>query len=265
MIPSHKIRQCLQLQFQAHPWHGISAQPKPHDPAESQSYYNAYIELTPTDGVKYEVDKETGHIKVDRPQKFSNLCPTLYGFIPRTFCGPKIGDFCAHQLGREGIEGDGDPLDICVLTEKPIGHTGILVTAKAIGGLRMVDSNQADDKIVAVLVNDVIYGHLNSIEELPPGLLDRLRQYFLTYKMAPPNVEKVGNLTTLSNAPPPPLCVEIPQIYGHEEALEVIRLSQQDYKDKFGSVHVDLAQFLFELARTVGAHSETVSTAEVPS
>ena len=245
--------------FKAHPWHGIPAQPKPKG-GDPGNLYNAFIELTPTDGVKYEVDKESGHIKVDRPQKFSNLCPTLYGFIPRTFCGDKIGNFCARQLGREGIEGDGDPLDICVLTEKPIGHTGILVLAKTIGGLRMVDTNQADDKIIAVLDHDVTYGHLNSIEELPPGLLDRLRQYFLTYKMPPPNLERVGNITTLASTPPPPLKVEIPQVYGRDEALEVIRYSQEDYKDKFGSVHVDLSHFLFELARTVKDHSETLAT-----
>ena len=250
MIPDHQIRRFLQLQFQAHPWHGIPIHPK------GGKNYNCYIELTPTDGVKYEVDKETGHIKVDRPQKFSNLCPTLYGFIPRTYCGPKIGEFCSKQLDRVGIEGDGDPLDLCVLTEKPISHTGILVVAKPIGGLRMVDANQADDKIIAVLENDITYGHLDSIEELPLGLLDRLRQYFLTYKLKPPGLEKVGNVAKLVDSAPPSYTVEIPEVYSRDEALEVIRWSQQDYHDKFGEVQNDLSKFLFELARTVGDHAE---------
>jgi inorganic pyrophosphatase len=254
VIPSHQIRKFLQLQFQAHPWHGIA--PHPHGPhrriappephiggAEHvvSELYNAFIELTPFDGVKYEVDKETGHIKVDRPQKFSNLCPTLYGFIPRTYCG---------DMRRQGIAGDGDPLDICVLTEKPISHTGIVVTARPIGGLRMIDADQADDKIIAVLDQDVTYGHLNSILDLPPGLLDRLRQYFLTYKLPPPKVRPDGSVMSA----PPTSTVEIPQVYDRDEAIEVINHSMDDYRDKFGAVHEDLAHFLFELARTVGSH-----------
>lgn len=273
MTPSSKIRRFLQLQFQAHPWHGISAQPSHGRPLNDESphihgssrplvgdHFHAFIELTPTDGVKYEVDKETGHIKVDRPQKFSNLCPTLYGFIPRTYCGKRSGDFCSKQLDRDGIEGDGDPLDICVLTEKPIGHTGIIVSARPIGGLRMIDGNEADDKIIAVLEGDVTYGHMRSIEDLPPGLLDRLRQYFLTYKMPPPNLKPDGTVATAL----PQMAVEIPQVYGREEALQVITHTLDDYVDNYGSHHEDLAQFLFDLAHTVNDHSRSVATGKLP-
>jgi len=235
MTDAREIQRFLQFHFQAHPWHGIPAEGK-------DGAINCYIELTPTDGVKYEVDKSTGHIKVDRPQKYSNLCPTLYGFIPRTYCGPQIGAFCDKQTGRSGIEGDGDPLDICVLTEKPISHTGILVSAIPIGGLRMIDHNQADDKILAVLTGDVTYGAWRSISDVPQGLLDRLRQYFLTYKVGPDD-KGVSS-------------VEITQVYDRDEALEVIAQSQLDYKIEFGQTHTDLARFLHDLAVTVGSQQQ---------
>jgi inorganic pyrophosphatase len=225
------LRKLLTFFFQAHPWHGI--------PAESQrakGVYHVFVELTPFDGVKYEVDKATGHIHCDRPQKYSNLCPTLYGFIPRTYCGASVGAFCDQQTGRSGIEGDGDPLDICVLSEKPISNIGILVHARPIGGLRMIDDNSADDKIIAVLEKDMAYGHLQDISELPPGMVDRLRQYFLTYKLSPDDTQ-------------PP--VEITHVYDAQEAQEVVRRSQADYRDKFQETQADAVRFLQDLAETV--------------
>ena len=172
----------------AHPWHGVPLGD------EAPLVVNAYIEIVPTDTVKYEIDKATGHLRVDRPQKYSNYCPTLYGFVPRTYCGQGIGDFCAQASGRTGIVGDEDPLDICILTEKVIIHGDILVKARPIGGLRLIDQGQADDKIIAVLLDDPAYGHFRSIKECPETLVDRLKHYFLTYKAfprenGPPKVE----------------------------------------------------------------------------
>lgn len=227
------LRKLLSFFFQAHPWHGISAQPAGR---QQEPLYQVYVELTPFDGVKYEVDKATGHIVCDRPQKYSNLCPTLYGFIPRTYCGTEVGKFCDRQTGRSGVVGDGDPIDICVLTEKPISNVGILVHARPIGGLRMIDDNTADDKIIAVLENDLTYGHFRSIKELPSGMVDRLRQYFLTYKLLP-------------DASSPP--VEITHVYDREEALEVIALSRQDYHSEFHGMQDDAVRFLHSLAETV--------------
>lgn len=238
MTDAKTLAKLLQFHFTAHPWHGIAAKP-----ASDSEYMNCYIELTPTDGVKYEVDKASGHIKVDRPQKYSNLCPTLYGFIPQTYCGQKVGQFCSIKAVREGVEGDGDPLDVCVLTEKIITNNGILVQAIPIGGLRMIDHNQADDKIIAVLKGDITYGHLRSISEVPVGLIDRLRQYFLTYKLGPDN-------------PHPP--VEITHVYDRQEALDVIAASRQDYQNDYGPTHNELSNFLKHLA-------ETVSLAQGPS
>jgi inorganic pyrophosphatase len=200
--------------FQAHPWHGVS--PGERCPEE----VNAYIEIVPTDPVKYELDKVTGHLRLDRPQRFSSLCPTLYGFIPRTYCADAVAERCREKTGLAEVEGDKDPLDICVLTEKPIVHGNFFLQCTPVGGLRMVDSGQADDKIVAVLVGDLTYGKIGGIHELPKGIVDRLRHYFLTYKQIP--YEKSRQ-------------VEIHEVYGREEALEVIRRSQRDYHAAFGA------------------------------
>ena len=132
--------------FRAHPWHGVDLG------LSAPSIVTAYIEIVPTDTVKYEIDKVTGLLKIDRPQRFSNVCPSLYGFLPRTLCADRVGAFCMEKTGRKGIVGDGDPMDICVLTEKVIGHGDLLVQAIPIGGLRMLDSNEADDKIERVLI-----------------------------------------------------------------------------------------------------------------
>lgn len=196
--------------FKSHPWHGISCGDRAPD------VVNSYIEIVPTDAVKYEIDKETGHLKVDRPQKYSNHCPTLYGFIPQTYCGTRIGKHCADKTNQVGISGDGDPLDICILTEKPIQHGDILVRAVPIGGLRMIDRNQADDKILAVLFQDGVYGDWKDINQCPPALIDRLQHYFLTYKDLPGEAKR---------------SVTIPHVYNAAEAREIINLSIADYRD----------------------------------
>jgi inorganic pyrophosphatase len=116
----------------------------------------AYIEIVPTDGVKYEIDKHSGYLMVDRPQRFSSFCPTLYGFVPRTYCGDRVAVY-ALTGSPHVSHGDGDPLDICVLTDWPISRGEILRT-RPIGGLRMVERGEADDKILAVLRGDPTYG-----------------------------------------------------------------------------------------------------------
>lgn len=198
--------------FRAHPWHGVELG------ANAPSCVTAYIEIVPTDTVKYESDKVTGLLKVDRPQRFSNVCPSLYGFLPRTLCADRVGEYCSERTGRPGIVGDGDPMDICVLTEKEIGHGDLLVQAIPIGGLRMIDSKEADDKIIAVMQDDALYGQYSDITQCPKPVLERLRHYFLTYKHAPGSPEHR---------------VEITHVYGREEAFEVIRRSQEDYNAAF--------------------------------
>lgn len=198
--------------YRSHPWHGISLG------ENAPEVCNVYIEIVPTDTVKYELDKKTGILKVDRPQKYSSLCPSLYGFLPKTYCGVNIARFCMEKSGRTGIRGDDDPLDICVLTEKSIPRGDILLRARPIGGFRMVDGDEADDKIIGVMVGDYVYEKLEDISDCSENLIERLRHYFLTYKDSP---ERTNSK------------VQITHVYDFKEACEVIRLSQLDYEDKF--------------------------------
>jgi len=200
------------LLFRAHPWHGVSIGD------EAPEVVTAYIEIVPTDTVKYEVDKVTGFLKVDRPQRFSNLCPSYYGLVPQTYCGERVAELFARRASRKGIVGDRDPLDICVLTEKTIPHSDILLTALPIGGLSMLDGGEADDKIIAVMKDDAVYGGFTDIANCPPTLIDRLQHYFLTYKQAPGTTQHK---------------VEITNVYGRAEALKVIRASHADYRAQF--------------------------------
>ena len=198
--------------FRAHPWHGISIG---HD---APHVVNCYIEILATDTVKYEVDKDTGVLRIDRPQRFSNVCPELYGFIPQTYCGEHLARFTRERTHRENIVGDGDPLDICVLTEKQVAHADVLLRARPIGGLRMLDGNEADDKIIAILEGDPSYGFLQDITQCPKMLVERLKHYFLTYKQAP-DAERAT--------------CEITHIYDNEEAKEIIELCQKDYLERY--------------------------------
>ncbi len=199
--------------FQAHPWHGVL----PGEKVPEQ--VNAYIEIVPTDAVKYELDKASGHLRVDRPQRFSSMCPALYGFIPQTFCGQEVAALCSQRTGIENIQGDKDPMDICVLSEKTFAHGSFFVNARPIGGLRMIDGEQADDKIIAVLESDLAYGRFEDIGDCPQGLVDRLKHYFLSYKQFPGDA---------------PRRVEIVDVYNRAEASDVINRSLRDYRKEFG-------------------------------
>jgi inorganic pyrophosphatase len=206
------IQRLMGLMFKAHPWHGVSIGEKAPD------VVTAYIEIVPTDTVKYEVDKDSGFLKVDRPQRFSNYCPVYYGLVPQTFCGNKVAAIFSKRAKRKGMVGDGDPLDICVLTEKTIPHSDILLTAIPIGGFSLADGGEADDKIIAVMKDDAAYGSFTDIGNCPAPLMERLQHYFLTYKQAPGSLQHK---------------VEITGIYGRDEALKVLRASHADYREKF--------------------------------
>lgn len=195
--------------FKAHPWHGIPAGDKVPE------IVTAFIEIVPSDTVKYEVDKASGFLKVDRPQKFSNIIPALYGFIPQTYCGKKVAEYSAAQSGQKTLRGDGDPLDICVLSERNITHGDIILPAIPIGGFRMIDRGEADDKIIAVMANDEVYQEWKDISDCPDAIVQRLKHYFLTYKNMPGVENRI---------------IEITQTYGRAEAYEVINRSCEDYK-----------------------------------
>ena len=205
------IGKLMGLRYKSHPWHGVDIG------ADSPDIVTCFVEMVPTDTVKYEVDKASGYLIIDRPQKYSNVIPALYGFIPQTYSDESVAEFCMEKSGKVDICGDKDPLDICVLTEKEISHGDILVKARPIGGFRMIDDNESDDKIVAVLSNDALYEHFNDISEIPETVINRLKHYFLTYKDLP------GNECN----------VEITHTFGVDEAKEIIKRSQDDYQAKF--------------------------------
>lgn len=192
----------------AHPWHGIEL--GDNVPEE----VTVFIEIVPTDTVKYEVDKASGYLSIDRPQKYSNIVPALYGFLPKTYCGSLVAELTNKALGRWDVNGDGDPLDICVLTEKDVTHGDIIVKARPIGGFRLLDHSEADDKIIAVLKNDMIYGQYTDITQLPKAVVNRLVHYFTTYKDLPNDQQPRMVLT---------------HIYGRQTAYEVIWRATEDY------------------------------------
>ncbi len=154
--------------WRPHPWHGL-------DPgADAPRIVNAFIEITPFDLMKYEVDKASGYLRVDRPQRTSSQPPTLYGFIPQTYCGKRVA---SRAPGSE--RGDGDPLDICVISERPITRAEILLRACVVGGLRLIDRGEADDKIIAVLEGDYVWGGARELTDVPATLVERLRALLL--------------------------------------------------------------------------------------
>ncbi len=207
------LSELLGFVYKAHPWHGLT-------PGERcPETVTAFVEIVPTDAIKYEIDKVSGYLKVDRPQQFSNVSPSLYGMIPRTFCAEQVAALCEQATGRSGIVGDGDPLDICILTEKHFTHGDFLLHAIPIGGFRMIDGNEADDKIIAVMQQDAVYGGWNDLKSVPVNTIERLRHYFLTYKDAPGVAQRKAEIT---------------HIYGRAEAHEVIRRAQDDYLAHFG-------------------------------
>ncbi|MDX1618894.1 MAG: inorganic pyrophosphatase [Balneolaceae bacterium] len=193
--------------WRPHPWHGLDTGDN------APGIVNAFIEITPFDLVKYEVDKATGYLRVDRPQQSSSLPPSLYGFIPRTYCGSRVGSLSKHT-----DKGDGDPLDICVLSERPISRSEVILAARVVGGIHMIDQGEADDKILAVLNNDQFWADAKDISDLPENIIERLRHYFATYKLVQGEAAKV----------------EIEEIYDREHAIKVIEASVEDYEQAFG-------------------------------
>lgn len=194
--------------WRPHPWHGLEVGPNP------PRLVHAYIEITPFDLVKYELDKRTGYLRVDRPQRTSSQPPALYGFIPRTYCGRQV-----QALMPNAERSDRDPLDICVLCERPIARSEIILNARVVGGLPMLDGGEADDKIIAVLDNDYLWNGVNDIGELPNVLVERLRHYFGTYKLVPGQESQV--------------CIG--PAYDRHHAEQVIRAAMADYEEEYGN------------------------------
>ena len=198
----------------AHPWHGIPI--GDNVPEE----VTVFVEIVPRDTVKYEVDKETGYLKIDRPQQYSNVVPANYGFIPQTYCAGGIASLVRSKTDISIVGGDGDPLDILVLSEHHIPRGDIILKARPIGGFCLIDDSEADDKIIAVLKGDKVFEQYREISELPKGILERFEHYFLTYKSLPdaPNV------------------CEIAYSYDREESYQVLEAARGDYAELLGKL-----------------------------
>jgi inorganic pyrophosphatase len=198
--------------WRRHPWHGLHAR----SDESVQDVVQVYVEMTPSDVVKYEVDKNSGFLMVDRPQRTTSSPPALYGFIPRTYCAEEVAKRC-----KDVDVADADPLDICVYSERHITRADIILNARIVGGIQMIDDGEADDKIIAILEGDNIWGDVMDIKDLPPIKIERLQHYFSTYKMQP---GKEVN-------------VKVDYVYGRDEALKVIAAAEKDYWNQFGNLH----------------------------
>ncbi|MEL7045438.1 MAG: inorganic pyrophosphatase [Pseudomonadota bacterium] len=198
--------------WRRHPWHGLYAHREDGDKGTVQTY----VEMLPTDVVKYELDKNSGFLVVDRPQRTTSSPPALYGFIPRTYCAEEVAKRCPGVT-----EADGDPLDICVYSERHINRSDIVLNARVVGGIQMIDGGEADDKIIAILDGDNIWGHIEDISDLPEIKIERLQHYFSTYKLVPGK----------------DIDIKVDHVYGREEALKVIEAAETDYWNHFGHLH----------------------------
>lgn len=141
----------------AHPWHDIDIGP------EAPHIINCVVEITKGSKVKYELDKKTGLIKVDRILYSSVVYPHNYGFIPRTLCE------------------DNDPIDVLVIMQEPV-LPGSVLRVRPIGLMPMIDQGEKDDKLIAVCADDPEYKHYNDIKQLAPHRLTEIRSFFEDYK-----------------------------------------------------------------------------------
>lgn len=173
-----------------HPWHGVPSG------KQAPRVVNAIIEIPQGSRCKYEIDKASGLLKLDRVIYSSFYYPINYGFIPQSYGGDK------------------DPLDILVITTLPVQPL-TLMEAKVIGVMQMVDSGEPDDKIIAVAANDPGVNHYNNIEELPQHFFDELRHFFEEYK-------KLENKSVL-----------VEDFGDKAKALEIISTALTFYKDTF--------------------------------
>lgn len=172
----------------SNPWHAVKVGEKAPD------YVNAIIEIPQNTRAKYELDKDSGLLKLDRVLYSAVYYPANYGFIPRTYCD------------------DGDPLDIVVLCKIDVVPL-CLVSAKVIGVMRMLDGGELDDKIIAVAENDMSVNHMNDVSELPEHFLKELKNFFEDYK-------KLEHKT-----------VKVEEFQNAETAKEIVMDAVKDYQE----------------------------------
>ncbi len=143
----------------SHPWHDL-----PNHPETASDFFNVVIEIPRGSKVKYELDKPTGLLRVDRILYSSVVYPANYGFLPRSYCG------------------DGDPLDVLVLGNEPVVPLSIM-QARAIGVMQMADEGKEDSKVLAVHINDPAFDEFTDVSQLPKHLVREMERFFLDYKI----------------------------------------------------------------------------------
>ena len=171
-----------------HPWHDVT--PGEKLPRE----FIAVIEIPMGSSIKYELDKQTGLLKLDRILYSAVYYPANYGFIPQT------------------LAEDDDPLDVLVLCQEPVAPL-TLVKARAIGLMTMIDSGKKDHKILAVAVDDPEFNGFNEASELPPHRLAMLRRFFQDYKLLEGKA------------------VEVEEFEQSDATLPIIRMALEDYSN----------------------------------
>ena len=174
----------------ANPWHDVSYG------EDAPNIVNGIIEIPKGSRAKYELDKDSGMIKLDRVLYSSVYYPANYGFIPRTYCD------------------DHDPLDILVICQIDLIPM-CLVEAKVIGVMRMIDGGEADDKIIAVAAGDPSVNHINDISELPQHFISEMRSFFEDYK-------KLENKTVI-----------VEEFQDNVVAKKIVQKAIEDYNNKF--------------------------------
>jgi len=177
----------------SNPWHAIPCG------AEAPEFVNAIIEIPKGSKAKYELDKASGFLKLDRVLYSSVHYPANYGFIPHTYCD------------------DHDPLDILVICSIPI-EPMCLVEAKVIGVMRMQDNHETDDKIIAVARNDMSVSHIQEVNDLGPHIMLEIQRFFEDYK-------KLENKEVI-----------VEEMKGREAAYQIIHDSIALYKQGFGDL-----------------------------
>jgi inorganic pyrophosphatase len=166
-----------------------------------------YIENTPFELIKYEIDPVSGLLCVDHPLETSALPPTAYGFVPQTLCGPRVA-----QLNSR-LRGDRAPLDVFVLSERPLNVPGVLAAVRVVGGVPVRDASFVDDKLIAVLARDTTYGDVDDIQQVPIPAMDRICHYLVQ-----------SPLDGSSHVGDP---------FGKHRAVELLEAALADYAQKF--------------------------------
>jgi inorganic pyrophosphatase len=187
---------------QAHPWHGVQ-------PDFADFELTAFIENTPFDEVKYEVDQATGWLKIDGPMPTSSLTPYAYGFVPGTLIGSRVAKLTKHR------HGDHSAVDVFVISERNLQIPGVLAQVRLVGGIPVHDDLRTDDKLVCVLNNDAAFGHVEDINALPIHIVERICHFLSS-----------SSLMQSSQVGDP---------YGRARARTLLLAAIEDYQDTYGT------------------------------